>query len=73
MVNDRVRQYRYPLNIFNVENLIAVQDANFGKKLQETFFKDLEVSKQITLADWKDRSIIRKIMEPLCSIIDKQF
>jgi len=58
---------------FNVENLIAVQDANFGKKLQETFFKDLEVSKQITLADWKDRSIIRKIMEPLCSIIDKQF
>lgn len=58
---------------FNVENLIAIQDASFGKKLQETFFKDLEVSKQITLEEWKDRSIVRKIMEPLCSIIDKQF
>jgi len=57
---------------FNVENLIAIQDVSLGKKLQETFFKDLEVSKQITLADWKDRSIVRKIMEPLCSIIDKQ-
>ena len=57
---------------FNVENLLAIDDEAFGQKLQEIFFKDLEVSRHITYEDWKNRSIVRKIMEPLCSIIDKQ-
>ncbi len=57
---------------FNIENVIAVHDETFGKHMQDIFLKDIETSNHITLEEWRHRSIMRKILEPLTSFIDKQ-
>lgn len=59
-------------SFFNVENVIGIQNEQFAGALTEVLEQDLEKSKEITLSEWDDRSIFRKVFEPLVYIFDKQ-
>ena len=39
----------------NEENVLGILDAEFGRRLEETFLKDLERSEEIRLEAWRKR------------------
>ncbi len=59
-------------SFYNVENIIGIEDKEFAQRLTTTLGRDLSHATLITLESWKKRSIMRKMLEPISFIFDKQ-
>ena len=57
----------------NQEAVIGIADTGFGKQLTDTFFADLEQSKEIVLEDWKKRPIVARALEWILVLFEEQY
>lgn len=64
-LNSRSRQ-------LDEENALGIYDPAFAAALSETFFKDLEQSKPIDLAEWRRRNPLQKLFETASRVLDQQ-
>ena len=57
----------------NEENVLGVLDPSLAAELEGTFIEDLGESKEITLSEWKKRSIGARIFERFCVLFVEQY
>jgi len=56
----------------NEENNVCVCDAGVAAQLAQTFERDIAVCEEVTLENWKRRSLPRKTAEALASFVQDQ-
>jgi cardiolipin synthase len=54
------------------ENALGVFDHAFGSQLQAIFFKDVKLSEQMNLEQWRRRNPLQKLFETASRILDQQ-
>lgn len=57
----------------NQENVFAVLDGSFGKKMEEIFSEDLKNSEEIRPEEWRSRNLFRRVREWASKILEKQY
>lgn len=57
----------------NQEAVIGIADAGFGKQLTDTFFADLQQSREIVLEEWKKRPILSRALERILVLFQEQY
>jgi len=57
----------------NQEAVIGVADSGFGRQLTDTFFRDLEQSREILLESWKKRPIVARALEWVLVLFEEQY
>jgi cardiolipin synthase len=57
----------------NQEAVIGIADAGFGKQLTDTFFADLQQSREIVLEEWKKRPIVARALERILVLFQEQY
>jgi cardiolipin synthase A/B len=57
----------------NEENALGIQNEDFADILQDIFLKDLTRAKEITLAEWRKRGILHRILERIFGFFSEQF
>lgn len=56
----------------NDEILLAIPEPSIIKQLSDDFMTDLEVSEQVTLAEWRRRSFFERVHAQLSRLIERQ-
>jgi cardiolipin synthase len=56
----------------NDEVNVAFRDPAIAERLLQDFEADLAMSDEITLLDWSARSVVEKLVEPVCWILERQ-
>jgi cardiolipin synthase len=57
----------------NQEAVIGIADSGFGKQLTDTFFADLQQSREIVLEEWKKRPIVARALERILVLFQEQY
>ena len=57
----------------NQENVLAILDTGFAKQVEDTFMNDLKSARQVNLAEWRERGIVKKLTERICSLFSEQY
>jgi cardiolipin synthase len=56
----------------NDEVNVAIRDEEMSARLAEDFQRDLKKCREVTIATWKRRSLLEKIVEPFAWILERQ-
>jgi len=56
----------------NDEVNVACRDSEIAGRLLHDFEADLAVSDEITAAEWRGRTVLEKVVEPVCWILERQ-
>jgi cardiolipin synthase len=56
----------------NDEVNVAFRNAAIAERLLRDFEADLDISDEITSSDWSARSVVEKLVEPACWILERQ-
>jgi cardiolipin synthase len=54
------------------ENVFGVLDESLGRELEATFVTDLGKSREITLEEWRRRSVFARLLQWISTILDEQ-
>jgi cardiolipin synthase len=57
----------------NDENVLGIRDAAFARQLEAGFLEDLKQSQEITLDEWKQRSLFQHVKEVVASRLAEQY
>lgn len=57
----------------NQESVVGLLDDEFGQQLVDTFFADLEQSKEIRLPEWERRGLLHRAAERFCVLFAEQY
>jgi cardiolipin synthase A/B len=57
----------------NQENAVGIHDIGFARQLEETFFRDLERAREITLPEFRRRPAWHRLPERALALLEEQF
>jgi cardiolipin synthase A/B len=57
----------------NQENVLGVLDEGLARQIEETFLNDLKSARQIELAEWRKRGVVKKLTEKVCALFAEQY
>jgi cardiolipin synthase A/B len=57
----------------NEENVLGLLDEGFAREIEAAFLADLDKSKEITSAEWRKRSLQKRLLERFCALFAEQY